>query len=154
MSGVKPAIPLTASSMRKNLITKCVAAALLAVVLSGCAANSSRMNKLVIGMPREDVIRVLGKPHVVSAQGNQEYLTYNFINRGAGDIQPYSVRLINRRVEAFGEKSDFLAAKFAPLPTNAVAEMRVTTTRTTNSPHGGLGATASNPPTSFEPSAK
>ncbi|HYE30137.1 MAG TPA: outer membrane protein assembly factor BamE [Methylomirabilota bacterium] len=117
-------------------------------LLAGCASRSTKMNKLVLGMPREDVVRIMGKPHAVSAQGHVEYLTYNLVNRGGGDMQPYTVRLINDRVEAFGEKSDFSTAKFGPLPAGP-GEARKDAAQT-NSPHQSHGATASNPPTNSD----
>ncbi|MEY3275393.1 MAG: hypothetical protein RL153_658, partial [Verrucomicrobiota bacterium] len=36
-----------------------------------------------------------------------EYLTYNLLNKGVGDMKEYAVKVVAGRVESFGEKADF-----------------------------------------------
>ena len=75
---------------------------LLAIGLTGCA-TSSELNKLQIGMSRQEVLTLLGTPDSTSAQANVEYLTYYLESAaGNGREQPYMVRLVNGRVESFG----------------------------------------------------
>ncbi|MEY3275257.1 MAG: SmpA / OmlA family, partial [Verrucomicrobiota bacterium] len=90
-------------SDRFSLFSALVAVALLA----GCAASSARLNRISPGMTREEVVSALGTPHAVTAQGGVEYLTYNLLNKGVGDMKEYAVKVVAGRVESFGEKADF-----------------------------------------------
>jgi hypothetical protein len=36
-----------------------------------------------------------------------EYLTYNLLNKGVGDMKEYAVKVVDGRVLSFGEKLDF-----------------------------------------------
>ncbi len=90
-------------SDRFSLFSALVAVALLA----GCAASSVRLNRISPGMTREEVVSALGTPHAVTAQGGVEYLTYNLLNKGVGDMKEYAVKVVAGRVESFGEKADF-----------------------------------------------
>ncbi len=76
-------------------------------LLAGCAASSARLNRVSPGMTREEVVSALGRPHAVAAHGGVEYLTYNLLNKGVGDMKEYAVKVVAGRVEAFGEKADF-----------------------------------------------
>jgi hypothetical protein len=61
------------------------------------------LNNVHIGMSKEQVTGLLGKPDSTSAQANVEYLTYYLsAESGYGRDQPYMVRLVNGRVESFG----------------------------------------------------
>jgi hypothetical protein len=82
-------------------------AALVAVVSFGCAKSSARLNRINPGMTRDEVVQSLGRPHAVTAQGNVEFLTYNLLNKGVGDMKEYAVKVVDGRVLAFGEKADF-----------------------------------------------
>jgi hypothetical protein len=77
------------------------------LMIAGCATSSSRMNRISPGMTRDEVVSALGRPHGVAAQGNVEYLTYNLLNKGVGDMKEYAVKVVDGRVLSFGEKSDF-----------------------------------------------
>lgn len=90
-------------SARLSLVSGLVAVALLA----GCAASSARLNRISPGMTREEVVSVLGTPHAITAHGGVEYLTYNLLNKGVGDMKEYAVKVVAGRVESFGEKADF-----------------------------------------------
>ena len=75
---------------------------LLVALLAGCV-TADRLNDIRIGMTKDQVISILGKPDSMSAQGNIEYLTYYLItDTGYGRDAPYSVRLVNGKVESFG----------------------------------------------------
>lgn len=85
-----------------------IIAALVAVGLfAGCAASSARLNRINPGMTRDEVVAALGRPHAVAAVGDVEYLTYNLLNKGVGDMKEYAVKVVAGRVQSFGEKSDF-----------------------------------------------
>lgn len=71
----------------------------------GCLTHSSRLEKINVGMTREQVIEKLGKPDAARVEGEKEYLVFmlreNFQNTS---IQPYYVRLRQGRVQEFGRQ--------------------------------------------------
>jgi hypothetical protein len=77
-------------------------------LLFGCAGLYSyqKMNQLKIDMTKQEVIEVLGAPNSTSAAANVEYLKYR-INTGLFDSAEYYVRLLDGKVESYGEKGDF-----------------------------------------------
>ena len=87
---------------------------LTALVLIACA-TATRISKVKIGMSKEEVIVVMGKPVSVSAQGRAEYLNYSLSETDDqawyGITRPYYVRLIDGRVESFGRAGDFDSTK-------------------------------------------
>jgi len=65
-------------------------------------------------MPREEVIRALGPPGEVSAQGSIGYLKYGWDNPGDDKIAAadwYFVRLVGGRTESYGRVGDFDSTK-------------------------------------------
>jgi hypothetical protein len=82
-------------------------------VFTGCASTSKKLNEVALGQTKDEVIALLGHPHATTAQGSTEYLTYNLINKGAGDLREYTVKLVNGTVDSFGERSDFGPARLA-----------------------------------------
>jgi hypothetical protein len=75
-----------------------------AVLLTGCY-TADMLNSIHIGMTKDQVTSLLGPPDSTSAQANIEYLTYYLsTNNGRmyGGDQPYSVRLVDGKVESFG----------------------------------------------------
>ncbi len=76
--------------------------------ICGCS-TSSAMNKISIGMPKEQVIKTLGNPISVSADGTCEYLNYKLLDNIMDDtLTPYYVRLVNGKVDAYGRNGDFM----------------------------------------------
>jgi putative oligomerization/nucleic acid binding protein/SmpA/OmlA family protein len=73
----------------------------IAALLAGCA-TADRLNNVRIGMSEDQVVAVMGKPDSRSAQRNIEYLTYYLNNESRAGDQPYSVRLVDGKVESFG----------------------------------------------------
>ena len=93
---------------RKWYIKVMVKLLFLIIFLSGCIAPSSTINKISLGMTKEEVIKKLGNPTSVSAQGGCEYLNYSLaedliVDRGT----PYYVRLVDGKVESYGRAGDF-----------------------------------------------
>lgn len=82
--------------------------------LSGCA-TANKISGVQLGMTRDDVIRVMGKPTSVSAQGGSEYLNYALSetddDAARGSTTRYYVRLINGKVESYGRTGDFDSTK-------------------------------------------
>jgi len=105
---------MNASIRRVTLL----AAACAAAWVAGCASSSARLNQVSLGMSREEVVKTLGRPHAVAAQGEVEFLTYNLINKGVGDMKEFVVRLQKGSVESFGERVNFGSSLFG---TNAPA---------------------------------
>ncbi|MFZ9856101.1 MAG: outer membrane protein assembly factor BamE domain-containing protein [Limisphaerales bacterium] len=99
-------------------ITDFAAACFVAAGIAGCASSSAKLNRISLGMSREEVVKTLGRPHAVSAQGDVEFLTYNLINKGVGDMKEFVVRIQKGSVESFGERVNFGSSLFG---TNAPA---------------------------------
>jgi outer membrane protein assembly factor BamE (lipoprotein component of BamABCDE complex) len=104
-------------------LTLCV---LVVAVICSCATPGSSLSKpnlssIAVGMSRQDVVGRLGEPHEISKQGHTEYLTYNFDHPFDGRteiVSSYFVRLIDGKVEAFGEKGDFDSTKGPAITVN------------------------------------
>jgi len=79
---------------------------LFVVFLFGCAGSFQKMNNLKIGMTKQEAIEAVGSPNSTSASGNVQYLKYR-INSGIFSSDEYYVRLIDGKVEAYGQKGDF-----------------------------------------------
>jgi hypothetical protein len=93
----------------------------LGLAVAGCATSSSKLNRLSLGMSRDEVVKVLGKPHSVAAQGDTEVLGYNLLNKGVGDLKEFAVRLTQGRVDLYGDRASIGSALFG---TNAPAASR------------------------------
>jgi outer membrane protein assembly factor BamE (lipoprotein component of BamABCDE complex) len=80
------------------------------IFVFGCA-TAHKIGKVQLGMTKQEVIRVMGKPVSVSAQGVSEYLNYSLSETGddafRGVTMPYYVRLLQGRVDSFGRLGDF-----------------------------------------------
>jgi hypothetical protein len=87
------------------------------VSLTGCPGTSfwkPRLDRIHVGMTREEVIDVLGKPGEVSASGGAEYLKYGWddpVDGRVGAARWYFVRLVNGKVDAYGRVGDFDSTK-------------------------------------------
>lgn len=83
---------------------------ILGLLLFGCA-NAYNINKVQLGMTKEEVISSIGKPASISAKDNTEYLNYRFSETDDhafyGITTPYFVRLVNGVVDSYGRIGDF-----------------------------------------------
>lgn len=88
---------------------------LLVVITIGSCATAGRMNDLRVGMTREEAIKIMGRPHTVSAMEGVEYLNYNLTATNHDEFHsiktPYFVRIIDGKVNAFGRRGDFDSTK-------------------------------------------
>lgn len=75
-------------------------------LLFGCAGSFQRMNNLKIGMTKQEVIEAIGVPNSISATRKVEYLKYR-INTGLFSTDEYYVRLLDGKVESYGERGEF-----------------------------------------------
>ena len=79
--------------------------ALALTILGGCA-TSRKINGIELGMTRDDVIKVMGEPHSISAQENLMVLNYRLLS----DVlfrDDYYVRLLDGRVDTYGRAGTF-----------------------------------------------
>ena len=95
-----------------------IATITIVLLLGGCAATAPtahKISKVQLGMTKDDVIKVMGKPTSVSAQGGLECLNYALSETDddafRGWTKPYYVRLINGKVESYGRTGDFDSTK-------------------------------------------
>ena len=95
---------------------------LLAALFTGCT-TADKLNDLRIGMSKDQVIAMLGKPDSTSAQANIEYLTYYFSNEGSYRDQPYMVRLVDAKVESFGRFMQLFDIYNRPVGGNGMGQM-------------------------------
>ncbi|SFA84899.1 Short C-terminal domain-containing protein [Collimonas sp. OK607] len=92
---------------------------LLAFSLTGCMAmvfgTADQLNQLSIGMPKSDVLKLLGPPKSVSASGDTEYMQYSWVKTviAADANRPgdYYVAIQSGKVSSFGRKGDFDSTK-------------------------------------------
>ena len=83
----------------------------LGLVLFICACTTaSRINKIQIGMPRAEVVHILGDPVSMTATQEAEYLNYR-LSETRGDVMagtgtPYYIKIVDGKVEAFGRTED------------------------------------------------
>ena len=94
----------------KHFLSLCVV-----VLFTGCVVLPSKrvsFNDIKIGMPRDEAVKILGRPHRASAKDNVESLYYNesalYIGVfGIGKVKEknrqYELRLVDGKVESFGK---------------------------------------------------
>ncbi len=102
----------------RRIIFVIVLASLLMV--GGCAVivattrfkTAARLNKVSLGMTKKEVIRAIGKPGTINAQGDYEYCMYFWWpDATAAYRETYYVRLFDGRVESFGRMGAFDSAQ-------------------------------------------
>jgi len=92
---------------------------ILACSLSGCMAmvhgTADQLNKISVGMPKDEVLKVLGPPKIVSADKGIEYLQYRWVKTviatDANWPDDYFVAIRDGKVASFGRKGDFDSTK-------------------------------------------
>ena len=86
-------------------------------LLAGCHAifnSTDKLYKISLGMSKQEVVGVMGKPSSLSAKENTEYLLYYLHepNHPFGkEYIPYYIRLISGKVESYGRVGDFDSTK-------------------------------------------
>jgi hypothetical protein len=101
------------------------------VVISWFAGCVSSTTKLRLGMTKDEVIAVMGQPISVAAQGKNEDLNYS-VSDSAGTFEisrPYFVRLVDGRVEAYGQANQITPIRTAMPPPNNSALLRLGMTK-------------------------
>jgi hypothetical protein len=76
---------------------------LLCAGLAGCVSMASRLDKIKIGMSREEVIKIMGKPESTMQSLQGEILRYQ-LNESINDWMPatYYIYIANGKVKQFG----------------------------------------------------
>jgi hypothetical protein len=76
------------------------------VFIFGCATSSKKINKITLGMTKQEVIEIIGEPNSTSAKKNVEIIRYR-LAKGCFYKTDYSVKLLDGKVDAYGEVGDF-----------------------------------------------
>jgi hypothetical protein len=85
---------------------------LLALAVTGCVTTHPRnITNLSLGLTKQEAIKIMGPPDSISAKGNTEYLLYSWPNLLTGVPTKQFVRIIDGRVESFGNVGDFDSTK-------------------------------------------
>lgn len=83
-------------------------------LVSACA-DANKISRVQLGMTKDEVVKVMGKPNSVSAQGQREYLNFALSETDdqafSGITVPYYVRLVDGKVESYGRAGDFDSTK-------------------------------------------
>jgi outer membrane protein assembly factor BamE (lipoprotein component of BamABCDE complex) len=102
------------SPMKQNFLSAIVLG--LLVINIGCAAPRTQvLNQIQPGMTKQEVIKIMGPPVTVASDGGAEYMTYrlatSFGDFNGSDTSDYFVRIIDGKVDAYGQKGDFNTTK-------------------------------------------
>jgi hypothetical protein len=85
---------------------KLIIIGLAALLAAGCYTQSSRINNVHLGMSEADVVKILGKP---ASRGESKdgtaTLYYSLQEIFGSPPVPYSVKLVNGKVDTYGRDS-------------------------------------------------
>jgi hypothetical protein len=88
---------------------------LIATIIITSCATSGRINRINVGMTKNQVISTMGNPKSTSANGNAEFLNYKLAETDDdafyGNYTDYYVKLVNGTVESYGRLGDFNSTK-------------------------------------------
>lgn len=90
---------------------------LLAITLlaPGCMTPTSRLNRISVGMTKEEVTNAIGQPVSTAAQGGAEVFRYHLSTpeqvMWTGGYNEHFVRFVGGRVESYGRMGDFDSTK-------------------------------------------
>lgn len=87
----------------------------LMMTMIGCA-NTSKMNRLSVGMAKSEAIAVMGQPTSTAAHGGGiELLRYRLASTDSEAWQAmgeeYFVRIVDGKVDSYGKMGDFNSTK-------------------------------------------
>jgi hypothetical protein len=88
---------------------------LIATILLTSCATSGRINRINVGMTKNQVISTMGNPKSISAIGNIEFLNYKLAettdDAWRSTYTDYYVKIVNGVVESYGRLGDFDSTK-------------------------------------------
>jgi hypothetical protein len=92
------------------------------IALAGCA-TAPKMNRLSVGMTKQEVVSTMGQPASTAAPGGGvEILRYRLSPTSDhafyGITEEYFVRLVNGKVDSYGKMGDFDSTKDPTLNLN------------------------------------
>ena len=79
---------------------------LVCLIIAGCA-TTSKMNKVSIGMTKNEVITIMGNPDSTAGIGREETLRYTLYNASVDMYEEYWVVLQNGKVYKYGRAGDY-----------------------------------------------
>lgn len=95
--------------------------AIIVVFVFGCA-TAHKINRINVGMSKQEAINIMGKPVSVSAKEGVEYLNYQLTETASdywdGTYTPYFVRIIDGKVDSYGKELDEYGEKIINLLNN------------------------------------
>ena len=78
---------------------------ILGLVLAGCV-TAKKMNQLSLGMPKQQVIAIMGEPTTTAAENGQEILIYELYNNSQDAFNdlptPYYAKIKSGKLSAYG----------------------------------------------------
>ena len=82
------------------------------IMMMGCGTPPPSFDRISVGMTKEQVKAVIGKPDAVATQGKTEYWNYKETwDMGVQLRGWWFVRFIDGKVESFGQRGDFDSTK-------------------------------------------
>ena len=98
----------------------------LTIFIVSCA-TSKRMNRISVGMTKQEVFSVMGSPSSTASPGDGvEIFRYHLFPKGGHDLyrvtRVYFVRMLDGKVESYGEIGDFDSTKDPALDLNIKSE--------------------------------
>ena len=82
------------------------------ILMVGCGTPPPSFDRISVGMTKEQVKAVIGKPDAVATQGKTEYWNYKETwDMGVQLRGWWFVRFIDGKVESFGQRGDFDSTK-------------------------------------------
>jgi len=110
--------------MRKLII-------ILITVFTVSCATSKKLNRISVGMSKQQAISLLGQPASVSSPGGGvEYLNYKFSETSDeayyGITKPYYVLIVDGKVKQYGRHGDFGVTKDPTININSKSDINTT----------------------------
>ena len=96
--------------------TKILIIGLTALLAAGCLTPSTQLNKVHLGMSEAEVVKILGQPEsMAESKDGSKTLYYSLGEMYVGPM-PYSVKLVNGKVDSYGRDSGATPQKTEPMP--------------------------------------
>lgn len=88
------------------------------IALAGCVTRPASMNRLSVGMTKQEVVSVMGQPDSTAATGGGiEILRFRLTDFN-GITEEYFVRMVSGKVDSYGKMGDFDSTKDPTLNLN------------------------------------
>jgi len=99
-----------------NNLRVVLTAVFVCLFLTGCQAmmygTAEKLNKISVGMSKQQVIQELGNPDTTSASGSEEILKYKWMKTVVSWGPKYFyVRLADGKVQSYGEEEELTSKR-------------------------------------------